>query len=77
VPILPAWDAFLSAAAKVKLAVEVASRTLESVRYHLERQWAPMIATLMIAAGGELAWLIEVMHSGRARMGPRHYALLE
>lgn len=74
---LPAWDAFLSGAAKVKLAVERTVRTLSKVVYHLERQWAPLMATAMENSGGDTGWLYEIVRAGRRRMREQHWRLVE
>lgn len=76
VPTLAAWSLFLSAAGVVRLAIDFVTRTLAEVEYHLERQWAPMVATLMTFYGGDLGFLVGLASRGRHRMRKRHARLL-
>lgn len=76
VPILPAWSTFLEAASKIKLAVQKKVRTVSSLVHYLEKQWAPSIATIMHAMGGDTAWFNEIAQAGDKRMRDVHYALL-
>lgn len=76
VPTLPAWEAFLSAAAKVTLATEVPERTVETVAGSLEHQWAPMLATLVTAWGGDVSQVHDIIRAGLPRMRRKHYELI-
>lgn len=76
VAVLPMWEQFLSAAAKIVLAVTAATRSLETVEHWLEQQCGPLLATLFTHYGGDLDWLRRLAVVGRSRMRERHHRLL-
>jgi len=71
------WDAFLAGAAKVRLTLAPATRTLESVLGWLNKQVAPSLALVLAAAGGDLTGLVEMVESGRQRWTAEHRWMLE
>jgi len=78
-PIAPWWGRFLGYAEKGRLAVVKAeARTIEDVKQWVSLQMGPTLALLEQAMGFDKAWafLYAEAQDGRARMGPRHRAIL-
>lgn len=73
---LPQWETFLSNAEKVILHIEPAIRTLETVRQWIINAIGPSLAILVIAAGGDLDILNEIIELGSRRLKTRHLVLL-
>ena len=73
------WARFLGYAEKARLApVEAEARTVDHVKAWVSGQVAPSLALLEQALGFDRAWafLYATAQEGRARMGPRHRAIL-
>lgn len=69
------WATFLRGAAKLRLAVEPAVRTIEDVKGWFRHQVAPSLALILAVAQGDLSWLMEVAKEGEERWKERHRAI--
>jgi len=78
-PIAPWWGRFLGYVEKARLAtVKPEARTVADSQRHVEDQYGATLATIEQALGFDKfwSWAYAVVDDGRARMGPRHKAML-
>lgn len=71
-----AWfEELVAGAAKMRAYPERPMRTLEDVRHWLRRQVAPSLATVVLAAGGDTAPLLDLVTDGSHRLRALHRAM--
>lgn len=75
-PVLDWWGSWLSAAGVLRLPVPAPDSTIEDIAEWVNRQVAPSLALLFLAAGGDMSFLTDLVRAGRPRIPLRRLALL-
>jgi len=77
-PMAAWWRAFIGSVRRGAslLCGEKREATIEALAAWLERQAGPALATVTLAEGGALDWLLDVLGRSRHRLRPKHYAAL-
>lgn len=77
-PVAPWWAEFvgsLEPSAPLTCG-EAQEATIARMRECVRRQSGPMLAAVILADGGDLSWLSEVLEDGERRLKPKHLAAL-
>lgn len=76
-PRLVWWQQFVGDVERARMApIQVLDTLVRRMKW-VRHQVAPSLALLFQASGGDLDWLMGLMHYGRRRLRPEHWALLE